>query len=477
MTEELFGLRYEFVYQHGHCMRLFKDDGEGLTVDALSTLQIKMLEANTIPNMLPLEIQEIDHRISLLYSLTAKRMLAQVLKVEELSKSQFAKLMYAIVCAIDDSKNYMLHETGFVLKDNFIFIGSDWSDVFLTYVPMEQSTKEWSVCNAIKDLMRQIASKLNDKVKQDIDAWLDTDALPCTPQTLQNFKTNLLKLMDLQTLVHDGLPKPVRKQNRIINQINTTTSNPLEESPINTPILDVKQDINNSQTASFYPITQRAQFFVLIGIILVMAFLWQHHVSSPTTSSLHLSAGITILLADLWFVLKFLGLPRYRSDGEKQVPFFSDKPEKHFENKKEAITVSNVEPQDIQIHYQNLHMHTTLIQNNARNATVFLGNLKPEGPRLEVQMQGMPKSVPILSDHFTIGRGDANLKADYVLEEAGVSRVHAEITKCYKGYALKDTGSTNGTSLNGEPIVTYQSYLLKDGDEIQIVCQTLIFRY
>ncbi|BFT71660.1 DUF6382 domain-containing protein [Paenibacillus sp. P36] len=473
MTEELFGLRYEFVYQHGHCMRLFKDGGEGLTVEALSTLQIKMLEANTIPNMLPLEIQEIDHRVSLLYSLTAKRMLAQVLKVEGLSKFQFAKLMYAIVCAIDESKNYMLHETGFVLKDNFIFIGSDWSDVFLTYVPMEQGMKECSVYNAIKDLMRQISSKLNDKIRGDIDNWLDTDALTCTPQSLQNLKMNLLKLMDPQPPVHEGLPKPVWQQN--IKQINTTNS--MDESPMITPIADVQQDIKNGQTVAFYPITQRTQFLVLIGIILVMAFLWQHYVSSPSTSSLHLSAGITILLVDVWFVFRFLGLPRYRSAGEKQVPLFFDKPEKHFENKKEAVTVSNVESQDIQSHYQNLHMHTTLIQNNARNATVFLGNLKPEGPRLEVQMQGMPKSVPILSDHFTIGRGDANLKADYVLEEAGVSRIHAEITKCEKGYALKDSGSTNGTSLNGETIVTYQSYLLKDGDEIQIVCQTLIFRY
>nr|WP_276562793.1 DUF6382 domain-containing protein [Paenibacillus anseongense] len=454
-------------------MRLFQDGGEGLTVEALSTLQIKMLEANTIPNILSLEIQEIDHRVSLLYSITAKRMLAQVLKVEEPSKVQFAKLMYAIVCAIDESKNYMLHETGFVLKDNFIFIGSDWSDVFLTYVPMEQGMKECSVYNAIKDLMKQISSKLNDKIREDIDSWLESDTSSSTPQSLQNLKMNLLKLMDPQPPVHEGLPKPVWKQN--IKQIDTTNS--IDESPMITPKADVQQDIKNGQTVAFYSITQRTQFLVLIGNILVMAFLWQNHVSSPSTSSLHLSAGMTILLADVWFVLKFLGLPRYRSAGEKQVPLFSDKLEKHFENKKEAITVSNVDPQDIQSHYQNLHMHTTLIQNNHRNATVFLGNLKPEGPRLEVQIQGMPKSVPILSDHFTIGRGDANLKADYVLEEAGVSRIHAEITKSEKGYALKDTGSTNGTSLNGETIVTYQSYLLKDGDEIQIVCQTMIFRY
>ncbi|MZQ87319.1 FHA domain-containing protein [Paenibacillus sp. 5J-6] len=480
MTEEIFGLRYEFVYQHGHYMRLYKDDGEGLAADALSNLQLKMLEANTIPNILPLEIQEVDNRINLLYSLSAKRMLAQVLKVEELSKCHFAKLMYAIVCAIDESKNYMLHETGFVLKDNFIFIGNGWSDVFLTYVPMDQSTDEWRVHNAILDLMRQIGSKLNDETRRDVEASLETMA---SIQSLQDFKIKLLKLMDQQSTVQEGLPKPIWKQNAVIKPLNLINS--ADESPIHSPVLDAKQEIVSAQSVVFTPTTQRTQIIVLIGVILVMALLWQHYVSSPSTSTLHLSAGITMLLADVWFVLKFLGRPRYNRVGEKHVPFFSDHTEKHSGNKREASTVSKVEPPDIQSHYQNLHMHTTLLQNNARNATVFLGNqnlkIKPEGPRLERQHQGVqtsvPTSVPILCDHFTIGRGDDNLKADYVLEEAGVSRIHAEITKCDQGYALKDTGSTNGTSLNGEALVTYQSYLLKDGDEIQIVCQTIIFRY
>lgn len=426
MTEEIFGLRYEFVYQHGHYMKLYKEDGEGLAAYSLSTLQVKMLEANTIPNILPLEIQEVDNRINLLYSLSAKRMLAQVLKVEELSKSHFAKLLYAIVCAIDESKNYMLHETGFVLKDNFIFIGSGWSDVFLTYVPMEQNAEEWRVHNAILDLMRQISLKLHEETRRDVEASLETMS---SIQCLQDFKIKLLKLMDEQSPVQEGLPKPIWKQNTIIKPLEIIS--PADESPIHTPVSDAKQELVIAQSAAFTPITQRTQFIVLIGVILVVAFVWKHYAASPSTSTLHLSAGITMLLADVWFVLKYLGLPR--------------------------------------------------LQNNARNATVFLGNqnlkMKPEGPRLERLNQDVPTSVPILSEHFTIGRGDDNLKVDYILEEAGISRIHAEITKCDQGYALKDTGSTNGTSLNGEKIVTYQSYLLKDGDEIQIVCQTMIFRY
>ncbi len=189
MTQEVFGLRYEFVYRHGHYMVLYKEDG--LDSKTLSTLQVRMLEANDVPNLLPLEIQEVDFRISLLYNLSAKRMLAHVLKVEGLSKQHFAKLMYAIVCALGESKNYMLFESGYVLKDNFIFIGSDWSDVYLTYVPLEPINDEDSVFKSLESLMKQLSQKLSDDERTAVVSWMETLS---RNQSLQGYKENLLSI-------------------------------------------------------------------------------------------------------------------------------------------------------------------------------------------------------------------------------------------------------------------------------------------
>ncbi|MGO4275636.1 FHA domain-containing protein, partial [Paenibacillus sp. TAF58] len=139
---------------------------------------------------------------------------------------------------------------------------------------------------------------------------------------------------------------------------------------------------------------------------------------------------------------------------------------------------STPEPINIQNYYENLHMRTTLLNHKKPNATIFLGSLvnQPLGARIEWQFEGTTKSVPLKNDHFTMGRGDASLNVDYVLDEAGASRLHAEITKNEEGYVIKDTGSTNGTYLNGEPLVTYQPYPLKDGDKIRIVRQEIKFR-
>ncbi|KQX68000.1 DUF6382 domain-containing protein [Paenibacillus sp. Root444D2] len=496
MTQEVFGLRYEFVYRHGHYMVLYKEDG--LDSKTLSTLQVRMLEANDVPNLLPLEIQEVDFRISLLYNLSAKRMLAHVLKVEELSKQHFAKLMYAIVCAVGESKNYMLFESGYVLKDNFIFIGSDWSDVYLTYVPLEPIDVEDSVFKSLESLMKQLSQKLNDDDRVVVVSWMETLS---RNQSLQGFKENLLALMDEQPLVQEafqisnhvdehsteiplnmqlspakenGLPKPLWKRDEGQQQVRINTS--IEEllQPNNVPKMNKEQ----GNPVSFIALSGRSRTIVLTAVILLIAFLWQNYFTYPSTGTLQITAGISILLMNVWFIIQFLGLPRFQRHAKGStgvnLPIFPVA-EKQLDLNQATPTP---EPINIQNYYENLHKHTTLLNHKKPNATVFLGRLmnQPLGARIEWQTEGNTKTVPLNKDHFTMGRGDASLKVDYVLEEAGASRIHAEIMKNEEGYVIKDTGSTNGTYLNGEPLVTYQSYPLKDGDEIRIVRQEIKFR-
>ncbi|NOU85934.1 FHA domain-containing protein [Paenibacillus sp. LMG 31460] len=496
MTQEVFGLRYEFVYRHGHYMVLYKEDG--MDSKNLSTLQVRMLEANDVPNLLPLEIQEVDFRISLLYNLSAKRMLAHVLKVEGLSKQHFAKLMYAIVCALGESKNYMLFESGYVLKDNFIFIGSDWSDVYLTYVPLESINDEESVFNSLEYLMKQLSQKMNDNERSVVVSWMESFS---QVHSLQGYKEKLLALMDEQPLVletdltsnHDneqvpeirpstqmspvkenGLPKPLWKRDEEQQQVRIDTS--IEEllQPNSVP----KMNEGLGSPVSFITLSGRSRTIVLAVVILLTAFLWQNYLTYPSTDTLQITSGISILLMTVWFVIRFLGLPRFlrytKGSNGVNLPIFPVV-EKQQDLKLEAPLPEST---NIQNYYQNLHMHTTLLTHKKPNATVFLGRLmnQPLGARIEWQIEGITKSVSLNNDHFTMGRGDASLKVDYVLEEAGASRVHAEIIKNEEGYVIKDTGSTNGTYLNGEPLVAYQSYLLKDGDEIRIVRQEIKFR-
>lgn len=63
---------------------------------------------------------------------------------------------------------------------------------------------------------------------------------------------------------------------------------------------------------------------------------------------------------------------------------------------------------------------------------------------------------------LTVGRGAGN---DVVLATPLASRAHLELRRGQGGWVLHDGGSTNGTSVNGEPVSTHR---LRPGDEIVV---------
>jgi hypothetical protein len=64
---------------------------------------------------------------------------------------------------------------------------------------------------------------------------------------------------------------------------------------------------------------------------------------------------------------------------------------------------------------------------------------------------------------FTIGRVSGN---DLVLPDESISRNHAEIIPLGEDWAIRDLGSTNGSMLNGELLLSDQIFLLRGNDKV-----------
>lgn len=73
------------------------------------------------------------------------------------------------------------------------------------------------------------------------------------------------------------------------------------------------------------------------------------------------------------------------------------------------------------------------------------------------------------SDENKVGRDS---DSDIFLNDVTVSRVHATINKTDADYSIIDTGSLNGTYVNGE---RKDKCILSDGDELQIGKFRLLF--
>ena len=97
-----------------------------------------------------------------------------------------------------------------------------------------------------------------------------------------------------------------------------------------------------------------------------------------------------------------------------------------------------------------------------------------------------PEARLVLPDGRTITLGSAPVtigrlpECGLVLADPNVSRQHAEVRPAAAsglagtgGYEVSDMGSTNGTKLNGIPIVAPQA--LKDGDQVTVGATTIRF--
>jgi serine phosphatase RsbU (regulator of sigma subunit) len=93
-------------------------------------------------------------------------------------------------------------------------------------------------------------------------------------------------------------------------------------------------------------------------------------------------------------------------------------------------------------------------------------------PRLKVTLpDGKTLQAEIRGPSFSIGRAPHN---DLVLDSLSLSRQHARISGAGKDWNVEDSGSRNGTSVNGQPVTG--TVPLQEGDEIRLGDVRLLFQ-
>jgi len=113
----------------------------------------------------------------------------------------------------------------------------------------------------------------------------------------------------------------------------------------------------------------------------------------------------------------------------------------------------------------------TMIYNNSANALDV-------DPAAEAVRRGTPRALLVLGQRRlllppaggTIGR---SRDCDMVLEDAGISRRHAELRPGPEGWTVADLGSTNGVLVNGELVRGVG--LLQPGDLLELGSTRLVF--
>ncbi|XOK64206.1 DUF6382 domain-containing protein [Paenibacillus elgii] len=551
MDQQLYGLKVDFDNRNGHFMVL--SSPTGIKQQDLSSFQVNMLSANRIPRLLEIQVEARNGDVCLYYAITGKRMLSHWLRMEMLSLAQYYALLLHIVEVLDDSKVYMLQPGRYVLKEEYIYCGAGFQDLYLTYIPKEHLEGKGSVSSDLQHLASRLiqrVTELQGSGFQELMRYLQEEAF-----NLPELKQLLLKQIGLLQHVSPagsevaGMTAPsqrafgasVHPEPALFHSAEQPFNDPLRavrnEYSVYEPVggqIPVSSPAHHSSepgmskteaAAKAKPESRKKQLFVILLTVLAWCFVWKMYFDDPSDTMLWMCIGLTLIFT-AGALLLFLRMAKtssvepkqgapglsFESNNEKlpepdrgdQASFMSRvgltspspisfaapgdpvtpdagrsrEPDPIFSPATgySQLSQGETQPHEIQPQSSDLAMRTTLLA--PQDATVFLG----KAPRpsdgsfacLEVYRNGVREQIQLHKNSFVIGRAGAG--ADWVHEEAGVSRLHAEFVKDDEGYAVKDLGSRNGTTVNGESLVPYRVHRLKEGDIVKIVSTEFTFK-
>lgn len=448
-----------------------KDDG-----DSKEDYCIAMLQANTIQGIIGPDIRIIDNRILYYYDITSKQSLEILYEKTPINFEQLRNLFFNMTEIIDLAYEYLLNENDLVLDPKYIYYNLSSKKINICYLPGYNTDIRKQLIYLIEYIMNKVEYKDNEAVLYIYNLYAI-----CREEGFPYDKF----LMQIKESRHDSPIKlEIRKKPAGGNQTDKQEALPKEKKRIR-QIPVMKEKISDDQEKYYYPVkTYIYTGMCFLGAIFILT-------AGIKAKIIYTSAGTRIDYSKLTFLLLILlsvagYLLRKIWDKKnrmtkvvRKVEYIDPRPymEGYAEEFEEGAVSGNQPSQSIYA-----AENTGLTNNNPGknkedeeiNPTVLLnGYLPATGCCLEPAEKGIYETIRITEFPFVIGKQKGNV--DYFLDNEAVSRYHIKITKDDNNYYIMDLNSTNGTSLNSNPLSCYQRVELRDGDEVAIAGIKYIF--
>ncbi|MDU0330578.1 DUF6382 domain-containing protein [Paenibacillus sp. 3LSP] len=307
---------------------------EGLRPEDLNRVQRSMLAAVTVPNLLRLDIREIDYQISLHYDITGKRMLSQCLRSDKISMPEFYGLLLQVVAVLEDSKRYMLSPSGFLLDETHIFVEEPLSSgaMYFTYVPWKEAPPGLPLSQSLLSLITRMLTCVSR---------VEGDGIPqlvrlCGDElfSLGELKKMLLHLLsdepsaksmsgervgERKSILNEPLPRMVPRpavsssRSAVVKEyVPTDISTTTQSSKLSGATAHDSTDANAiretwpglEDEAMAAVVTRIKPTYLVLGLLLVDALGWKFlYLDRPGTLGLALGALLTVLLGVTGVVL------------------------------------------------------------------------------------------------------------------------------------------------------------------------------
>ncbi|RKP53819.1 FHA domain-containing protein [Cohnella endophytica] len=498
-------LAVRFEQRRGHFMIVEREPS--LTREDLNETQLQMMKRCEIPCLLPLDIEEVDGRVSLRYALSGTRMLSEATRTADWSMSEMMGALCRLGEALEECRLYLLDADRIRLQDEFIFVGEGWNDLKFTYLPVDMPTLRRA--DDLERLIIRWMMKVKEPEGLTMQAVLRLVASPgFIPISLSRYARQYLSgtssgreavssndselskvplsasLQDIRRIPETDAESQEIRKNRPWNLFHPDSGDlrPVSEMWGEAPdyswrgvedqlsAATVDEELNKPLDIS------RWRIVIVCISVFASAVSWRFlYLERPggllLMLCLCLTLGIGATVAWLWNGVpsRHSGRPEAKLTNMRDDPSWNEGPLPVQGPRFPSIPrMEAVQPPLFQQAEEAakgaLPGETTWVSGSSHETALLNRDRESRADVQYVLMNKMhPNSrIPLSGQSLVIGRS-ADV-AQHVDESTGISRAHVELIRVSDQWKVKDLGSRNGSRLNDKPMAPYELYALQTGD-------------
>lgn len=404
--------------------RIYRILHKGNTIqrENIEHVSVKMLESTSIPNVLPLIVEQLDTQLCIQYDITGLQTLKEYTSTKGFYMDDLYQLLQSIVSIVEQNGSQLLDLNKFCLySEDLIYVETHLHKLRLMYIPLKQIEYNQPFQHDILALISNLSEKIVDFNPPQYKRLFEVLQNP-------NFQLDHLKQ------IIASLPDQLQNESEIEQSVET----PAHPKESKNPILSIKQGV---------------------GVIL-LAGAWGYYYASPSEIAMYVASVLTgvslYLLAGRYFKKKKIEEVREQPVVETEI----------FRVPVNPISSPSVE----QPRFVNADP-TVLLHSETQRTNPVPQRAMKQVAQLALRMQSGQKII-VSHTPYTIGRNEDVV--DYVFATVGVSRAHCQIVKLNDvDYGIKDLQSKNGTKLNGVKIEPSKVYKIQSGDVIKVSSEEL----
>ncbi len=474
---------------------------EDLLIDQ-NRYEIPMLQYNSIPHFLRMQVGSMDGRDRLIYDITGKQSLSVVCRKRKMGEKELEKLFQGILEACTAAEKYMLRTDRFLLDPEYIYADRNTGEISLCYLPAVEAETAEEILTELQELK---TGREGTKNEDSAEAVSEPAQEPVYGRALAEFVLKYLDHSDraavalgygfyqglavrgegpatvLKTLLPEvrteqKKPAAVREESRYEERIEekifagetVSTAAAREErvypgekekaSPVKTAADKKKKEIRICVLAVLlagvgdglaiwllrFDMTQAGGLLFLTLAILWLVYLRTYGARKEREDPWEGFYPETEEEEDDRYLDRiFSGIEEENGRDEKEMGKGTGK-ETGKEMGEETGKEMGEEPDD----------EVTRILAGPQPGGVFLASEVPG-----LQMLPVPEGISMI--------GSSSRQADLRIDSNAVSRVHAQIERDADRCVLTDLNSRNGTFVGGKRLEPNQRIVLNNGDRVQ----------